>query len=156
MEPKAENYLKLARSIAKKYTKPKENPMDSDAYSDALLGLVYALRRFKPELGYKFTTLAHRCMRNTIFDEHKKRKRKIVTVPLDEDICDPANFLNRVMVEDLLDKDDTDRTILRKYYLEGCSHSEIGRMIGLPESTVGDRKRRTIRRMKNGRQGAFS
>jgi RNA polymerase sigma factor (sigma-70 family) len=57
--------VRLAWDVYKKY-KP-GRPMGSDErLSACFLGLILAAREFKPELGYKFSSYAFKCMRSTV------------------------------------------------------------------------------------------
>jgi RNA polymerase sigma factor (sigma-70 family) len=67
-----EDHLLLARSIAAGYVKKGERVEDTEQYSDALLGLWDAVKKYDGSTA--FSTYAHHCMSNRIFEGHRNRK----------------------------------------------------------------------------------
>jgi len=55
--------------------KPGQNLEETDEWGDGIVGLVQARNSFKPELGWKFSTLAYRCIRNSIIKGKTYRLR---------------------------------------------------------------------------------
>ena len=76
-------YLTLARNIASQmtYERPIEN---TDAYGDALLGLIKAAHRFDPSLEIKFSTYAPKIIRFQIIDSFREREGRRKTYRLDK------------------------------------------------------------------------
>lgn len=69
-------HLGLARMVAAPYVPAGEHLEDSDAYSEALIGLVKACRNYDPERGYAFSTYAARVMRGEMAWRYKQRLRQ--------------------------------------------------------------------------------
>lgn len=66
------DHIGLACKIAKKFTR--ERPIeDSEAFGDAMIGLVLAANQFDPGLGFKFSTFAWRVIRQNIVHAFMKR-----------------------------------------------------------------------------------
>lgn len=92
----------LCVKIAHKYAGP-DNPHHDDLISAAYLGALKAARNFNPVLGWKFTTLAHRCIQCAVIDELRKLTKGGVSEQPEEtpDPAQPARGLkpDAVLVE---------------------------------------------------------
>jgi hypothetical protein len=118
---------------------------DTEEYSLALLGLWDAVESYNPDLGFKFSTHAYKCMQSRILDGRKfngRLKRNIPLVEVDDLDCfigdGPANFLHEQILEFIKDQSDlpigTDKQnmdILRGHYIDGDSWAELGKKFGM-------------------------
>ena len=77
MNIKAEDYLPMVSSIAKKYLKRNQSVLDSEEFADGCLGLTKAINSFDPSRGNKFSTYAFALIRNEILSGVKRRKKII-------------------------------------------------------------------------------
>ena len=68
-----ERWMPLAESVANDIVKGDDN---EDAKQEAYIGLVYAIRTFKPEMGWKFSTYAKSCVRNSVLDMMRREIRQ--------------------------------------------------------------------------------
>ncbi len=67
-------HVGLATDVATRYEMERRLPR-GEALGDAWMGLLAACRRFKPEMGVKFTTYAPHVIRGYIIDQHRQRER---------------------------------------------------------------------------------
>ena len=74
---RAEDHFGLAIEVAKKYARRRRGQMlmDTDEFSDALLGLTIAIQTFDQERKIEFSTWAHICMSRQIIHHGRSRKR---------------------------------------------------------------------------------
>ena len=118
---------------------------DTEEYSLALLGLWDAVESYNPDLGFKFSTHAYKCMQSRILDGRRfngRLKRNIPLIEVDDLDCfigdGPANFLHEQILEFIKDQSDlpigTDKQnmdILRGHYIDGDSWAELGKKFGM-------------------------
>lgn len=137
-EIKLENHIGLAKSIVCKFDK---NLNDSDLYGIACVALVEARNSYDPEKG-AFSTWATKIIKQAIYDNFKKNKRK--SENLDFDIEDdskspiPMEMLAVFLKED---KNDTkiqkqNKQILIDHFINNKSWAEIGRKLKLTRERV--------------------
>lgn len=70
------DHIGLAMRIAGMFTT--ERPVeDSEAFGDAVVGLLVAAEHFDPSLGFKFSTYAWRTIRRTMIEGHRRRNRHL-------------------------------------------------------------------------------
>lgn len=70
------DHIGLAMTIAAGFTT--ERPIeDTEAFGDAMIGLIGATKRFDPSLGFQFSTYAWRTIRRTIVEGHRRRNRHL-------------------------------------------------------------------------------
>lgn len=67
-------HVGLALAVARRYELERRLP-PGEVVGDAWLGLLAAVRRFKPDAGAKFTTYAPQVIRGYIMDQHRARER---------------------------------------------------------------------------------
>lgn len=161
----AADHLGLVRQIALKFVFHYSGELEeTDAYQDGLLGLVKAVRTFRPELGYAFSTWASRLIRNAIIDEHRKRDRIVIGETLSqispevldvclakqEEVALPVEMLDEFLtpVPGETDKEALDRRILVRHYLDGETWAKIGREMGVTREAVRKRGERAIDRIR--------
>lgn len=141
-----EEHLGLVRSVVLKYHR-KGRLEDSELYSVGCLALVEAARDFDPSRS-RFSTWATRVVRQRVVDEvrrvAKDRERGSANDAPEAEA--PAAGMPVHLVESILAlrKSDSrghakDKRVLRGYFLEGRTLSEIGRALGM--SKEGARKR---------------
>lgn len=76
VEIRAEDHFGLAIEVTKKFARRRRGQelMDTEEFSDALLGLAQAIRTYNPKWG-EFSTWAFMCMKNSIIHSGRSRKR---------------------------------------------------------------------------------
>jgi len=114
---------------------------DSEEYADGLVGLWNAIENFNPSYGYKFSTFAHKCIKNEInrgIRYRRRLKRSLPFQPLEEidlasipiqnkessDLCVKSLMLDN---KEDTPKDRRDKLNLKQHYLEGKSWEQIGK-----------------------------
>ncbi len=72
-EIRPEDHIGLACMIASKFTTlhPIE---DSDQFGDAMIGLMKAVAKFRPELGFQFSTFAYHVIKREVIAGWKRRR----------------------------------------------------------------------------------
>ncbi len=63
---KPEEHLGLVGKVVGRYIKDRSPLEDSEEWSDGICGLLKAADKFKPELGFKFSTYAMKCIETEI------------------------------------------------------------------------------------------
>lgn len=154
IEQLVQNHLPLARSCAAKFAQVGQRAEDTEAYSDALLGLFKAAQTYNVSRG-EFSTWAVTIIKNTMAGEFKTRSRQqqIKTVwenSLSEKDKERyyAKFTeknSRIMLHQMLEFKDDDSCKLRQnkrmvsQYLDGVSMAEIGRRFGFTRERIRQR-----------------
>lgn len=138
-----------------------QKDLDEEEYYDlAAIGLCKAAKKFDPNKGYKFSTLAYKSMQNEILNgmrlEKLKRcipKNKLVYynsetifsesseeyinfLPSKENIEDDAIF--SVFFEWICSKCKKERDVeILRFLMEGYTHKEIGDIFNISRQTIG-------------------
>lgn len=102
--------MKLPHYIANKYRNNSVGIPYDDLYSLGLLGLVKASKIFDENKGYKFNTLANKCIHSEILMEIRKRNRKI----------DRATTLNN-----LITNNEGDEEFIHNFIIDENSYSDV-------------------------------
>lgn len=143
---RVEDHLGLVRSVVLKYDR-KSRLEDSDLYSVGCLALMEAAGSFDPSRA-SFPTWATRIIRHRVVDEIRRTARVKETASADmlSEIASPEKNSPVHLAESMLArrKSDSreearDKRLLRVYFLEEKTLSEIGRELGM--SKEGARKR---------------
>jgi len=172
-----ENNKALIYKIIKDYYYASSNPMDmEDVFQAGCLGLLKAVKNFKPEMGNKFVTYAYYLIRGEvqrIYEEHSRREISISSIHLrnregyvmecQEEIMeyirndrgegdDEWNHLkethNKILVENLLEQvTPIQKKILRYRYFEDLSQQEIGDMINKSQVYVSREEKRARKKL---------
>lgn len=146
---KAEDHLGLVFNVASLYT-PKYVPvLDSEEYSDGVLGLLSAIESFDPSTNVKFSTFAYGCIKNAIIQGWRNRHRKIRSflcenlqeeaqeiVDENEKYVSPEDkmdLIHRLLETHPNDKDSDIRNkkVLYLHYHDGKSWAEIAEDFGV-------------------------
>ena len=96
---------------------------EADYYDLAAIGLCKAAEAYNPSKGYKFSTLAYRCMGNLIgkeFRDSKAKKRQGVVLSYDQIVTDDITFLDTMESAKNTENEVVSRITLRKL-LSGMS-----------------------------------
>lgn len=149
LEVKAENYIKLAKFIARKYYQGDLSYLiDSEEYSDALVGLTQALNAYDAEQKYQFSTFAHSCISHELIKGYRHRNRKRTVQLLFRKhfpniLAKESKNYHLADVVDALFVDDKDTDSEKKYkravwehYIDGKSYAEIGREMNVSRMTA--------------------
>lgn len=143
---RVEDHLGLVRAVVLKYSR-KGRLEDSDLYSVGCLALVEAAKEFDPSRS-GFATWATRVVRQRVIDEIRRvaRDREVASTETVCNVVSPSGNLPVHLAEPILAlrKSDSreyarDKRVLRRYFLEGRTLSDIGRSLGM--SKEGARKR---------------
>jgi RNA polymerase sigma factor (sigma-70 family) len=146
------DHIGLAMTIAAGLTT--ERPIeDTEAFGDAMIGLIVAAEHFDPSLGYQFSTYAWRAIRRTIIEGHRRRNRHLKCKRATRVLfVDPEHLKEKQGSGDPLEPIDTEdliatmiskinslptqyaRVILAR--LDGKKLHEIGEDIGLTRERV--------------------
>lgn len=162
---KAEDNIGLAYRYAEKYCPSGTSVMDSEAFSDALLGLCKAERdydpnRINPDTGkpYAFTTCAWRYMFTECYQGYQKRLRlnrvqclnfdewykreelKMVSSP-EEDTIYIATAMVKYLQSLVIEEEDLqkDLDVMLTYYLRELTLKEVGDIFGISKEKVRQR-----------------
>lgn len=160
-EINAEEHLGLVKSIVCKYIPSGLKIDDTEEYSDGLIGLFNAIKKFNPEQ-HKFSTFAFQCIKNSVIQGIRSRKRKkriaLNPISLDLDIAqnetEDINFSS--IVECLMTEhpDDTktdieNKKILYQHYVEGKTWDAIGKELGVTRMRAMQRGQIAIKLLKS-------
>ena len=152
-EIQLEDHLGLVGKVVAKFV-PRGTKIDEcDEWSDGVMGLISAKNGFKPELGFKFSTYAVKCIRTAIINGHRHRvakKNKVKCVQLSVDVIDQKE--NRVNEVDAVDSvndiwfaikdkrakisDDRIEYILKRRLIDGVLLREVGAELHLTRERV--------------------
>lgn len=152
---KAEEHFGLVAKLAMKYARKKQNERieDTEEFSDGLVGLVRAMNRFKPELGYAFSTYAFYCIRNAIWAGcNRRRPHEANFTPMScwedteidpgyedpEYLGDMVEQIKEFMVIKPTDSEQIVRRkfILREIFYQNRTLKDIGNEIGLSKERI--------------------
>lgn len=149
LEVKAENYIKLAKFIARKYYRGDLSYLiDSPEYSDALVGLTQALNAYEANQKYQFSTFAHSCITHELIKGYRRRnKKRTIQLLFQNDFTHlPAKESKDYHLTDVVEAlfvDDKDTDNEKKYkkavwehYIDGKSYAEIGREMNVSRMTA--------------------
>ena len=124
-----------------------------DLYQEIVLQIWKAFPSFKGQA--RVSTWLYRVALNTAITQLRRRKRKVQTVPIGDDlekmamVESPEDERQIKMLYRLVGKlEDVDKGIIL-LYLEDRSHKEIAEIIGLSISNVGTRLNRIKEKLKN-------
>lgn len=167
----------LIYKIIKDYYYASSNPSDmEDVFQAGCLGLLKAVKNFKPEMGNKFVTYAYYLIRGEvqrIYEEHSRREISISSIHLrnsegyvmecHEEIMeyirndrgegdDEWNHLkethNKLLVENLLEHvTPIQKKILRYRYFDDLSQQEIGDKINKSQVYVSREEKRARKKL---------
>lgn len=158
---KAEEHLGLVRSIVCKYIPPGIKIDDTEEYSDGLIGLFNAIKKFDPE-HHKFSTFAFKCISNAVIQgiRSRKRKKRVALKPVSLDIDIAKNEKEEIdfssIVECLMQEhpDDTktdieNKRILYEHYVLGKTWDAIGKELGVTRMRAMQRGQLAVQLLKN-------
>jgi RNA polymerase sigma-B factor len=141
-----------------------------DLYQEACIGFADACRKYDPDSGNKITTFAGRHITGRVL-HYLRDKSRTIRVPkekqMDDDVAHVALSLDALALgddvmgmESIPDAQTLDiqnalaklkpkyQEVIRLYYYEGYTPSEIGRMMGVSEAAAFNRCRRAAARLK--------
>jgi len=140
---RVEDHIGLVRAVVYKYFR-KGKIEDSDLYSVGCLALVDAARTFDPSKS-KFCTWATRLVNQRVLDEIRRARKgmeqsspeSLESMPA-ADRGDPVHLVHFMVdgSDSDSDSESESKSVLRKYYLEEKSLSEIGREFGITKEGV--------------------
>ncbi len=163
--------------IIKDYYYASKNPSDmEDVFQAGCLGLLKAVKNFKPEMGNKFVTYAYYLIRGEVqrlYEEHSKRDLTLSSLNIsngdgflmesNEDIMEYVrrnrregedewtygeNIHNKILVESLLEKvTPVQKKILIHRYFDDLSQQEIGDMINKSQVYVSREEKRARKKL---------
>lgn len=167
-----ENNKALIYKIIKDYYYASKNPSDmEDVFQAGCLGLLKAVKNFKPEMGNKFVTYAYYLIRGEVqrlYEEHSKRDLVLSSINVtnsngvlmesnedileylrcgrhygnDEWTCD-EKVNNKLLVESLLERvTPVQKKILIHRYYDDLSQQEIGQLINQSQVYVSREEKR--------------
>jgi RNA polymerase sigma factor (sigma-70 family) len=147
-----EDYLPLVDSVVAKFSRRglPANVSREDLHSVGVLGLIDAANRFDPSKGVPFECYARLRIGGAIADDLKRTRRRAVLAPfvpleLGEGIRDESDGARDNMegresvaaVFDCLNKlPDHERNIVRLYYFDGLSGTDIARAFGVTRQRI--------------------
>ncbi|WP_315120953.1 sigma-70 family RNA polymerase sigma factor [uncultured Clostridium sp.] len=161
---RVEDHMGLVNWIASKYYKVyKERYEYDDLVQVACIGLCKAIKGFKPELGYEFTTYAVPKIKGQVamlirddryYPIHKKQRfnPSSAFISLNQMVSDEGsiefidtikdrgsldNAFERIDLEDVLSKlPSLERKVIHLYYFEDLTQAEIGKLLGMTQANV--------------------
>ena len=166
----------LIYKIIKDYYYASKNVLDmEDVYQAGCLGLLKAVRNFKPELGNKFVTYAYYLIRGEvqrIYEEHSKREMTMSDIQIrnsdgvvmeSQEAMDYIRYErkswedewnhqkmtdDKIMVDDLLKKvTPLQKKILVYRYYDDLSQKEIGELINKSQVFVSREEKRARKKL---------
>ncbi|SFN38966.1 sigma-70 family RNA polymerase sigma factor [Proteiniclasticum ruminis] len=166
----------LIYKIIKDYYYASKNVLDmEDVYQAGCLGLIKAVRNFKPELGNKFVTYAYYLIRGEvqrIYEEHSKREMTMSDIQIrnsdgvvmeSQEAMDYIRYErkswedewnhqkitdDKIMVDDLLKKvTPLQKKILVYRYYDDLSQKEIGELINKSQVFVSREEKRARKKL---------
>lgn len=145
--------------------------MRDEYYDLGLIGLCKAAKKFDPNRGVKFSTLACMCIQNSILHEIRRNKKKIDnnTVSLNTIIGGDKNNLyledilsNYELEIDIIDKEEIqdlykaidrleniEKRIIKLYYFENMSQKEISNILKMSQPNVSKKITKIVIKLKN-------
>jgi len=157
--PQAEKYIRLARSIARRFS---DDLGGSDAFGDALLALVEASKSWLPGMTACFSTYARRCIINALVSSRRKqllRRTEHLAVdpvaPTQIEHVDPC-VIRHLMQPPENEQERRDHEILMMHYLEGKSFAEIGSQFGVTKMAAFYAAKRGIARIRRDHAGLLA
>lgn len=147
-------HLRLANHVTQRFVDGSTPVVDTEEYSDAMLGLLSASREYNPEKHKtKFSTFAHDCIRKSIIQGWRNRncaKRtpknqfSISDSETDIDIVDSRKHKNYHKAIEAIcqphpndtDKDIRNKKILYDHYINGKTWTEISEEMGVTKTCV--------------------
>lgn len=171
-----ENNKALIFKIIKDYYYASKNNLDmEDVYQAGCLGLIKAVRNFKPELGNKFVTYAYYLIRGEvqrIYEEHSKRELTMSDIQIrngdglvmeSQEAMDYIHYErknwddewshqkvtdDKIMVDELLEKvTPLQKKILVYRYYNDLSQKEIGELINKSQVFVSREEKRARKKL---------
>lgn len=172
-----ENNKALIYKIIKDYYYASKNPSDmEDVFQAGCLGLLKAVKNFKPEMGNKFVTYAYYLIRGEVqrlYEEHSKRDLVLSSINVsngngilmesNEDILEylrsnrknetnewtcGEEMNNKILVESLLEQvTPVQKKILIHRYYDDLSQQEIGDMINKSQVYVSREEKRARKKL---------
>ncbi|MFH5837405.1 sigma-70 family RNA polymerase sigma factor [Proteiniclasticum sp. C24MP] len=172
-----ENNRALIYKIIKDYYYASSNPTDmEDVFQAGCLGLIKAVKNFKPEMGNKFITYAYYLIRGEVqrmYEHHAKREVTISSIQLrnregyvmesQEEIVEyirsdrgesedawnhQKDTHNKILIESLLDQvTPLQKEILVYRYYEDLSQQEIGNLINKSQVFVSREEKRARKKL---------
>ena len=157
VEIRAEDHWGLAVNMAKKFAcrRKGQRIIDTEEFSDALLGLVQAIKTYDPGRTPKFSTWAYVCMQNSIINHGRARKRaeRLPTESLERlnrrDIVEIPDYRGKNheiptwVIErffkphpDDTKKDIRCKKVVYEYYLKECTLEDIGKKMQVTKERV--------------------
>lgn len=167
----------LIYKIIKDYYYASSNPLDmEDVFQAGCLGLIKAVKNFKPELGNKFVTYAYYLIRGEVqrlYEEHSKREITLSAINLrnsdgyvmesHEEVMEYIRrgrgesenewshqdlSHNRILIEDLLEQvTPIQKKILVYRYFNDLSQQEIGDIINKSQVYVSREEKRARKKL---------
>lgn len=150
-----EDNMGLVRAVVARFLRKGSCPMeDSDLYSAGCVGLVKAANTFDPGVS-KFSTWATRIISQHVISELRRLKSsKIVSMDGSEALLPDTRrhgefpqvlFERLVMSNDSDTKSDSDtKRLLREFFVEGRSLSDLGSEMGVTKQTVKNKVDRAL------------
>jgi RNA polymerase sigma-70 factor (ECF subfamily) len=125
--------------ISLRYTKNRDDALD--VLQNALINIFGKLDQFKPESG-SFSAWSSRILVNESIMFIRKQSRDFLRTELDDDLMTidaRENQIERMSAEELTNLisklPDGYRLVFNLYVIEGYTHKEIARMLGISEGT---------------------
>lgn len=162
----AEKHIKLVYMIANKWKKRLHLVEWEELRSCASEGLLKAVKYYKPDKNYKFSTFAGRCMENEILMMLRKDKKhhgilsiylnvkdtdKEESVQIFETIASPVNTFDETLFnlisEEVSKLPDNERIVFMES-LAGFKNREIGAKLGISQSYISRINARATKRLK--------
>lgn len=165
----AERNIHLALSVVKMFQNT--NFDEDDLFGTASIGLVKAAKKFKPELGYEFSTFATTVIKNEILIEIRNSKRSVKcaaslddTVNFGKDgVCElrdviPSDFniddfiilaKTQAIIEECISEEKERNKNIIICFLNGIDQKENGRINGVSQTQVS----RTLKKFKANLKG---
>jgi RNA polymerase sigma factor (sigma-70 family) len=163
IQPKVEDNLGLAQSVAQRFVSASEPVKDSEAYAEAMLALWKATEEFTP--GKAFSPYAHTVIRNQLRDYIKTQRRAKRKAEFEDfDLAEIAEtsrtnltpdvateMLQRLLADDGYESADEkhEKQLLLDVFLRGKKVADIAAKLGVTRVAVYTRLRKAIARIRD-------
>lgn len=156
-------YRSTAEALATKWI---NSPIEQeDLIQEGSIGILAAIKSYNAAKGAAFSSYCYTCVYNSIKTALRKvnRKKDVPSgnvVPLDEDFVDGKvsmlsaedAFLAQESVSELIKQLDNNLSGLEnevlRFYISGCSYSEIGSRLGKSEKAINNAMQRIRKKLK--------
>lgn len=162
-------YYKMAIHLIEKYKI--NNRVREEAFGYMMIGLIKAIRTFKPEKGYAFATYGTRCMINEYFMFTRQDSKHLIPSieePLSTDMNGNSLFLKDILptsengykkfefnedikvIKKIIDGlNETEKKVIKMIFFHNKKQREVSEELNISQSYVSRLEKRALEKIKN-------